>query len=267
MLNLAVECTILQAECAYLAHSMTIQTMKQVLITTELLRHFRENPQTVIFEGYCVNFDNVTIYNDGDSYALTVVNHLGVTECCLFTDKTAFIDEVAAVLHGAVKFCGVSPFITDYLKSRYSFEWLTHCDLYAWNGKPLDLSIIDCEIRSLDLSYVKQVSDGTPYHADFNDVRMCLTRHPSAAVYIDNKAVCWCLLHLEGDLGMLYTVPEYRRQGYALKVMTALTQMVIDAGNIPYAYIISDNTASKNLALKYNLYNVCPADYFEINII
>ena len=244
-----------------------MQAMKKVPITTELLKRFRSNPQTVIFEGYCVNFDNVTVYNDGDSYALTVVNHLGVTECCLYTDSTSFIDDALSVLRGSVKFCGVSSFVTGYLQSRYNFKWLTHCDLHVWNGNPLDLSVIaDCEIRPLDVSYVQQVSDGTPYHADLKDVRMCLAKHPSAAVYVNGKAVCWCLLHLEGDLGMLYTVPEYRRQGYALKVMTALTQMVIDKGNVPYAYIIEDNVASKNLAVKYNLRQVCRADYFEISI-
>ena len=244
-----------------------MQAMKQVQITTELLKRFRGNPQTVIFEGYCVNFDNVTIYNENDSYALTVVNHLGVTECCLYTDSTKFIDEALSMLHGRVKLCGVSPFVTDYLQSRCNFIWLTHCDLYVWNGNPLDLSVIaDCEIRPLDFSYVQQVSDGTPYRADLTDVRMCLTKHPSATVYVDGKAVCWCLLHLEGDLGMLYTVPEYRRQGYALKVMTALTQMVIDKGNVPFAYIIEDNVASKNLAVKYNLQYVCPADYFEVDL-
>lgn len=240
--------------------------MKQVPITSELLRHFRSNPLTIIFEGYCVNFKGVTVYSEGESYALTATNHLGATECCLFTDQTPFIDKVLGILRGKVKFCGVSPFVTRYLQSKYGFDWLTHCDLYVWNGQPLNLSVIDCEIRPLELQYAQQVSDGTPYHADLDDVRMCLTRHPSAAVYIDGKAVCWCLLHLEGDLGMLYTLPQYRHQGYALKVMTAITQMVIDAGNVPFAYIISDNTASKNLALKYNLYNACPADYFAISL-
>lgn len=240
--------------------------MKQVPITSELLQRFRKNPQTIIFEGYCVNFKDVKVYNEGENYALVSTNYLNETECCIFTCQTAFIDEVVGILHGTVKFCGVSPFVTDYLQAKYAFEWTTHCDLYVWNGKPLNLSVIDCEIRPLDKSYAQQVSDGTPYHADVEDVCMCLTRHPSAAAYVDGKAVCWCLLHLEGSLGMLYTLPQYRHQGYALKVMTAITRMVIDAGNVPFAYIISDNTASKNLALKYNLYNACPADYFAIDL-
>lgn len=241
--------------------------MKKVPITTQLLRYFRTVPQMLIFEGYCVNFDGVTIYNDGDSYALTAVNHLGDIECCLYSNDAAFIDEMLSLLYGNVKFCGVSAFVTDHLQSRYAFKWLTRCDLYAWNGKPLNLSVIDnCEIRPIDVSYAQQVSDGTPYHANLDDVRRCLTRHPSAAVYVEGKAVCWCLLHLEGSLGMLYTVPEYRRQGYALKVMTAISQMVIEHGNVPYAYIIEDNVASKSLAVKYNLQNVCPANYFGIEI-
>lgn len=244
--------------------------MKQVQITTELLQRFRANPQTLIFEGYCVNFDNVNVYNDGDSYALTALNHLGVTECCILTEDASFIDSVVGILRGTVKLCGVAPHITDYLKQRYSFNWFTACDLFVWSGQPLGLSVLDgaphCEIRPLEFSYVQQVSDGTPYHANLDDVRMCLERHPSAAAYVDGKAVCWCLLHLEGDLGMLYTLPQYRRQGYALKIMTALTQMVIDAGNVPYAYIISDNLASKSLAAKYNLRQVCPAHYFEITL-
>ena len=243
-----------------------VQAMKQVPITTELLRLFRQNEQTLLFEGYCVNFDNVTVYSDFDSYALTVLNHLGITECCIYTEQTAFIDEVLTILRGNVKFCGVSTFVADYLKSRFDVTDVTDCTLYVWNGEPLDTSVIDCEIRPLGTQYAQQVSDGTPYHADINDVRMCLTRHPSAAVYVDGKPVCWCLLHLEGSLGMLYTVPEFRRQGYALKVMTAISQTVIDNGNIPYAYIIQGNTVSESLAPKYHLRAVCKTHYFNVNL-
>lgn len=241
--------------------------MKQVPITPQLLRFFRGNPQTLIFEGYCVNFDDVTVYCDNDGYALTALNGSGGLECCVYTDSASFLDELLTVLHGNVKFCGVTPFVRDYLQARYRFDWLTRCDLYVWNGKQLDLGVLDgCDIRPLDLSYVKQVSDGTPYHADLEDVRTCLTKHPSAALYVDNKAVCWCLLHVEGSLGMLFTVPEYRRRGYALRVMTALTQAVINDGNVPYAYIIEDNVASKSLALKYNLEPICKAEYFSVNL-
>ena len=239
--------------------------MKQIQVTTELLQQFRSNPQTLLFEGYCVNFDNVTVYAEDNSYALTAP-YGGVTDCCVYTDNLAFVDKVLEILHGNVKFCRVSKFIADYLQNKFTALWRTNCYLYVWNGKQLNTSVIDCDIRPLDPKYAQQVSDGTPYHADTDEVRTCLIKHPSSAVYVDGQAVCWCLLHMEGSLGMLYTVPEFRRKGYALKVMTALSQTVIDKGNVPYAYIIQDNVASLNLAVKYNLQKVCEADYLEIKI-
>ena len=133
-----------------------VQAMKKIPVTTELLQRFRANPQTLILEGYCVNFDNVTVYNDGSSYALTVLNHLGITECCIFTEQTAFIDEVLAILCGNVKFCGVSTFVADYLKSRFDVTDVTDCTLYAWDGEQLDTRVIDCEISQSRTQYATQ---------------------------------------------------------------------------------------------------------------
>ena len=62
---------------------------------------------------------------------------------------------------------------------------------------------------------------------------------------------------------MLYTLPEHRHKGYALEVMTALCNQLIAQGNTPYAYIVCDNVASLNLAVKYNLTLFKHADYFR----
>ena len=130
--------------------------------------------------------------------------------------------------------------------------WENNCDLYVWNGQPLP-HVCTQEIRPMLPKYAQKISDGTFYHAAINDVLDCLRRHPSAAVFVDDEPVCWCLLHLEKSLGMLYTLPEHRHKGYALEVMTALTNKVIERGDVPYAYIVKDNVASMNLAQKYNL--------------
>lgn len=239
--------------------------MKQVPVTAQLKQFFRSCPQTLIMEGFCNYFDNVTVFNDGDNYALVARIAANYRQCCMYTSSTDFIDEVLAMLDGEVEFYGVSSFVTDYLAPKFPFKWLTNCTLYVWDGHPLDTSVIDCDIRRLDSSYVQQVSDGTPYHADLDNVRKCLAIHPSAAIYVDGKAVCWCLLHQEGSLGMLFTLPEYRRKGYALKVMTAICDMVIKSGSIPYAYIIVGNKVSEHLAAKYNMLPVGTADYFLID--
>lgn len=238
--------------------------MKQLQVTSALVNFFDAAPDTLIFAGYCRNADGVTVYNDGNSYAL-VADVNGACECCIKSDSADFVRQFVSGVCGKVKFCGVSPFVTRLLSDAYLFNWKTECYLYVWNGQPLCCAP-DSAIRPLDKRYAQAVSDGTPYHADVDDVRRCLDRHPSAALYIDGKPVCWCLLHLEQSLGMLYTLPEHRHKGYALRVMTALCNKVIASGNTPFAYIIKDNVASQNLALKYNLRRIGEANYFEIDL-
>lgn len=241
-----------------------LQVMKEINITSELLGYFRSKGETLIMEGYCKNYGNVTVFNDGDSYAVVAIDCNGSVECCISSSDTAFIDEVTKRFGGIVKFCGVSEFVTDYLKSQYRFLWETDCYLYVWNGEPLPYEC-KCDLRPVDGQYAQQISDGTHYHAAIDDIKTCLRLHPSSAAYVNGKPVCWCLLHKEGSLGMLYTLPEYRRQGYALEVMTDITNKVIKQGDIPFAYIVQDNLASQNLAAKYNLTRRHAANYFEID--
>ena len=238
--------------------------MKQVKPTAQLLRYFKSRAETLIFEGYCTNADSVVIYNNGDSYAL-IANVKGSCECCIETDNEQFVMSVLDKLNGRVKFCGVDPFVTEILRERFPFEWETNCYLYAWNGQPLP-HVCTQEFHPMSAEFAQKVSDGTPYHAEIGDVVDCLARHPSVAIYVDDKPICWCLLHLEKSLGMLYTEPEHRHKGYALEVMTALCNIVIAKGDVPYAYIVTDNVASQNLATKYNLQRVKLADYFLIDL-
>ncbi|MCM1533655.1 MAG: GNAT family N-acetyltransferase [Corallococcus sp.] len=239
--------------------------MKQVPITKELLDTFRGSSQTLIMEGYCKYFSDVTVYTDGNGYATVAVTGEETRECCISGEDVSFAESLITSLNGQIKFCGVSPVITEYLRKKYRFEWETNCYLYVWNGKPLACEC-KCEIRPIDATYAAEISAGTPYGADIEDIIRCIAVHPSAAAYVDGKPVCWCLLHMEGSLGMLYTLPRYRRQGYALEVMTALTDKVIERGDIPFAYIVRDNVASLNLACKYNLEEAGKADYFQINL-
>lgn len=237
--------------------------MQKINVTSELIQFFKGNPDTLIFEGYISILKDVAIYNDGDSYAL-VAKVNGVNKCCFRTDSADFVLAVIAKVSGRVELCGVDPSVTDIVKQHYALLWETNCDLYVWNGEPLPY-VCKQQIHPISPKYAQLISDGTHYHAPIDEITECLSLHPSSAVYVDGEPVCWCLLHLEKSLGMLYTLPEHRHNGYALEVMTALCNQVIAQGDVPFAYIVCDNVASKNLAAKYNLQYFKRADYFEID--
>lgn len=238
--------------------------MKQLKVSSKLKSFFKSNPDTLIFEGYCCNASDVTIFNDGDNYALIAKVGRSV-DVCINSRNATFIWKVVSKLHGTVKLCGVDPFVTRLFKSRYKLNWETNCDLYVWNGKRIRQKH-QYAVYPMEEEYAQKVSDGTHYHASIAEIKDCIANRPSAAIYVDEVPVCWCLQHLEKSLGMLYTEPEHRHKGYALEVMTALCNEIIELGDVPYAYIVQDNVASAALAAKYNLKKVKQADYFEVKL-
>lgn len=233
--------------------------MQVVTPTHELLQKFKSKAETLIFEGYCCYSNSATVWQHDDSYALSV--KVGDTnKTCFATHDLHFADEVVAQLNGKVELCGVDSDILRHFGDKFGYAWETHCVLYAWNGQPLPHQNVQKTYPMLP-KYAQMISDGTPYHADVDEIAECLKRHPSAAIYLDGEPVCWCLCHLEKSLGMLFTKQEYRRHGFALEVMTALCNEVIAKGDIPYAYIVDSNVPSLALAEKYNLAPVKRADY------
>lgn len=229
--------------------------------TPELLKYFKSRPDMLIFEGYCAYTDKLTVWQEEENFALAA--KVGdVYKTCLVANNREFVEQVLAQLHGKVELCGVDPQITDWLRNDYDYEYETHCWLCVWNGQPLPHKCLQ-KTQPMSPKYAQMISDGTHYHAATEEIKECLALHPSAAIFVDGKPVCWCLCHLEGSLGMLYTLPEHRHKGYALEVMTALCNQLIAQGNTPYAYIVCDNVASLNLAVKYNLTLFKHADYFR----
>lgn len=237
--------------------------MEKVTVTKQLLDNFKNNPLTLILYGYLTAMPNTCLYHSGNSYA-TVVHNGKFFECTIATDDLDFVDEfVDSFSNCYAEFRMITPKIANHLAQKYQFGYRTTCGLYVWNGKPLTHTCKG-DLREMSPDYAELVANGTDY-ATAEDVIELLNMHPSSALYVDGKPVCWCLLHLEKSLGMLYTLPEYRKKGYALEVMTYLTNQVINNGDIPYATIVKGNVPSQNLAQKYQLQYVCDVDYIAID--
>lgn len=233
--------------------------MKEITPTPEIIRFFKSRPQTLIFEGICSCSEKVALYNENDDYAI-VVNEGDRQKVCFSSDNFDFAQEVISRLGDKIGLCGVDPVIIRQLKKKYTFEWETDCYLCVWDGSPLPPAK-GFDVRPMSATFAQRVSDGTYYHAPIEEINECLLRHPSAAIYENGEPVCWCLCHSDKSMGMLFTLPQYRRKGYALEVMTVLCERIIQNGDIPFAYILDDNTASLKLAQKYNLLPVKRADY------
>ena len=237
--------------------------MEKISVTPQLLNQFKSQPQTLILYGYLTAMPNVDLYKSGNNYA-TVAHNGKFYECTIASNDLSFVEEFVGRFKDCyAEFRMITPDVANYLQTKYEFGYRVTCGLFVWNGFPLPYKCKG-DLRPMALEYAHLVAQGTAY-ASVEDVVELLNMHPSSALYVDDKPVCWCLLHLEKSLGMLYTLPEHRKKGYALEVMTHLTNQVIANGDVPYATIVKGNVASENLALKYQLEYVCDVDYVSID--
>ena len=59
--------------------------------------------------------------------------------------------------------------------------------------------------------------------------------------------------HLEGSMGMLYILPEYRRKGYGTALQAYLMAKTMEQGYIPFGQVVKDNLGSLALQRKIGM--------------
>uniref|UniRef100_A0A182WFG9 Glycine N-acyltransferase-like protein n=1 Tax=Anopheles minimus TaxID=112268 RepID=A0A182WFG9_9DIPT len=75
-----------------------------------------------------------------------------------------------------------------------------------------------------------------------------IKRNPSLGVYDTNdRLVAWCLIDQTGSLAIFQTVPEHRRKGLGLALIERFCKQLHDKGQLPQAYVVDSNVASRSL--------------------
>lgn len=58
------------------------------------------------------------------------------------------------------------------------------------------------------------------------------------------ELVAWALTHIDCHIGIVHTKENFRKKGYAKRVMTFLSLEFAKSGRVPHVVIATDNTAS-----------------------
>ncbi len=70
---------------------------------------------------------------------------------------------------------------------------------------------------------------------------------PTACIRVGGRPVAWALIHFDGSMGMVHTLDEHRRKGFARAVVSALVEARFRAGRTPYCFIVDGNDTSVRL--------------------
>lgn len=173
-------------------------------------------------------------------------------ELTLFSREKAFLEEVYQrfVKGKKCRFSCTSVDIVNYYKTLCGLTVFSPCTTFYYTGKrynppPLPQGL---KLGKIKPAYYGCVVEHHQYYGSLAEIRYCARKFPTVAAYEGDKMVCWCLIHDNGSIGPLFTLPEYRGKRIAVAVTCELITQMLKKGIRPYSYVVKGNTASERLS-------------------
>lgn len=139
-----------------------------------------------------------------------------------------------------------NPNLGDLIYEKYGFAGKLECFSMAYlkDEKPID---------SGNLSFREATMDDFPFISSEYDLitedelKEVIEYKNIVLGYTDEGIVGFIGEHLEGSIGLLYILPEYRRRGYASELEKEMFRRTREKGYIPFGQVVTTNDASIKL--------------------
>lgn len=134
-------------------------------------------------------------------------------------------------------------------EERHRPHWI-----YYITGKP---HLQDRVKHSCRLGVGQELYDllrqGIGYDETGEYTRRCLDAGASFVCEVDGVPVCWACTHLSGSMGMIYTPPEHRRNGYANSLAAFQIDYVLEHFGLAFCHVNAENEASNRNVLSLGM--------------
>ena len=172
----------------------------------------------------------------------------------LDAETPAALDEMLPMLDGCVILTGHQMWYKDKLAAHFGFQTEQTCRQSAWLApQPPVVPSFDGELRWLDRSWAVWTEEhyshsfgGVSYMEDAIDRGML-------GAFVDGQPAGFIATHIEGSMGMLEVLPEYRRRGIGEALLLAMTASCLERGIYPYGQVWADNDPSLALQRKVGM--------------
>lgn len=175
---------------------------------------------------------------------------------CIYADEeVAFMDLLRSLESGKkYRFSGLRDIYIPLLEEEIEITEYSPCWFFKLEEKNLKGEIRH-KIDSLTEEDVDTVAENwEQFPGAHEHVKDRILNGDTVAARIDGKLIGWDATHFETDkvvmLGFLFVMDDYRKQGIASSLCTALTKRVLEKGKTPIFYVMKDNEPSIVFSLK-----------------
>lgn len=139
--------------------------------------------------------------------------------------------------------------LAEQLKAIYSLEIEHDCFHAVYTKKNSSSSNRLFEWKPLTLEKLPEVAEN--YHdMDEEYLKQRIEAKKMYGAYVDKHLAGFVGMHTEGTIGLLVTLPDYRRRGVGQFLLECMTKEMLNQGRIPFSQIDRTNEASLNLHKK-----------------
>ena len=172
----------------------------------------------------------------------------------LDAETPAALEEMLPMLDGCDNLTGHQMWYKDKLAAHFGFQTEQICRQSAWlSPQPPVVPSFDGELRWLDRSWAVWTEEhyshsfgGVSYMEDAIDRGML-------GAFVDGQPAGFIATHIEGSMGMLEVLPQYRRRGIGEALLLAMTASCLERGIYPYGQVWADNDPSLALQRKVGM--------------
>ena len=135
---------------------------------------------------------------------------------------------------------------------KYGFEALLECYQGAYYGDMPEIpetSLVVKEAEEKDLPFL----NATYEYTTPEEMAQIVANGRILVGFEDGQPVGLIGEHLEGSMGLLHILPQYRRKGYAEVLEKAMVAKTLREGLIPFGQVEKDNIASLGLQKKMGM--------------
>ncbi|KAI4469223.1 hypothetical protein MML48_2g00003613 [Holotrichia oblita] len=125
----------------------------------------------------------------------------------------------------------------------------------------------DIYVKQLSKSDVSVINNNWPhkYEGSENYLSRFIEMNTCYGIFLksDDKLVCWVLKNHLGQLGILQTLPEYKRKGYASLITKVMSKDIAKDGHNPLGTVLISNNASESMFEKLGFHYIDKCTYIE----
>ena len=165
-------------------------------------------------------------------------------------DEPDLAERLVAEIIDAKLFVTYQQFCLPIIKNSFGLSPQFKCLQAAYLNKTLLQTDVSIKIYMLNSAHIQEVLEHYHTMDDPDYIKKLIGNGQIYGTFVDGSLAGFIGIHLEGSIGMLEVLPEFRRRGIGYALESYIVNMMVEKGWTPFCEVFDSNLNSINMQKK-----------------